>query len=310
MSTRENELKSIEKISDISEVKYGDADLCSKRRKLHEIEEQDEDEHEDDHKKEEKVVKYVNTSDGGCEESYLHFENNAYENCCQSSFLDTTSSTSSLVAKNHIQKHGVVSSPTITSSKIPSYSLKSNLIETSAKNIHTITNKPSVSSKGFENTFKLLQHQVETNTQKTIDLLKTIDPSKTSHRESSSSTLSSQSGLYVVREEEPTCLELELEAMQRIQTFVNELERDSKKGHPNRGLVSTPLLALLYNFVSRGLSQDFSNDSNSTLQSEKLVTNLSVGPNVNLMYHVGKGSSGSKCLKIVRNLLNHEEGIY
>lgn len=290
MSTKENEIS-----PDVTKLKYGDADVCSKRRKLHEIEELDEDDQEEDENEIEiEASGDANTSFSGFDDTYVQFEKNANENCCQSSFLDTQSSTNA-ISSNQCHKSVVVAPPS------HSFTIKGTA--TSAKNNLIITNKPSVSSKGFENTFKLLQHQVEVNTQKTIDLLKTINPDKTA------SSLS-QSCSYVVKEDTPSCFELELEAMQRIQAFVNDLEAEAKQECTKTRRLSTTLLTLLYNFVSKGLSEDVLRDSTFILQSKQIVNDVSIGLNSNLMYHIGKGTSGAKCLKVVRNLLNHEEGIF
>lgn len=264
----------------INKIKYGDADLCSKRRKLHKINEQEEEESDED-----KNDGHINIS---ADETYLKFQTNANANCCQSSFIETDSSTNDIEEES---KDDYVTNRTHTF--IP------NKFQSSAKNDLIITNNPSISSKGFENTFKLLQNQVKTNSQKSIDLIKTINPDS----EFPSCSLSS---LGVIREEEPTCLELELEAMQRIQVYVNNLEQ-IKRGETKKDELSTPLLELLYNFVSRGISQDFTDETEDLLQTKPLSYDSEY--NSNFMYHVSKNAKGVKCLKIVRNLLKHEKGI-
>ncbi|XP_037811868.1 trafficking kinesin-binding protein milt isoform X1 [Lucilia sericata] len=273
MAARETELKPFDENPNINKIKYGDADLCSKRRKLHKINEQEEEDDEDEEN--------LNASICPVDETYLKFERNVNKNCFQSSFVDIEEDL------NHKPKNNYTS-----------HTLTSQNFESSAKNNLIITDKPSVSSKGFENTFKLLQNQVKTNTQKTIDLIKTINPNN-------EFPSTSGSNMYVVREEEPTCFELELEAMQRIQVYVKDLEHVNHVEKRKSGYLSTPLLELLYNFVSRGLSQDFLNDTEHSFQVNTSYNDTEY--NSNLMYHVGKNSNGAKCLKIVRNLLKHDQ---
>ena len=261
MNTRENELKSLNKL-DITDTKYGDADLTSKRRKLHKIKEQEEYEDEDD--------------------TYLNFVEKIDKHCLHSSLSDTSTSQNDF-------ENSISSSPHKTQS--------------SAKNNLIISNKPSLTSKGFENSFKLLQSQVKANSKKKKQLLENLN---TNHKFSTSP----ETNLYTVTEEDPTRLELELEALQRIQKFVSNLETEKcteqliKSGH-----ILTPHLVLLYNFVSKGLSKDSFSTTEKTLQT-KCNSYCGIEDDSNLKYHVGKNASGEKCLKIIRSFINHEKGTF
>ena len=261
MNTRENELKSLNKL-DITDTKYGDADLTSKRRKLHKIKEQEEYEDEDD--------------------TYLNFVEKIDKHCLHSSFSDASTSQNDF-------ENSISSSPHKTKS--------------SAKNNLIISNKPSLTSKGFENSFKLLQSQVQANSKKKKQLLENLN---TNHKLSTSS----ETNLYTVKEEDPTRLELELEALQRIQKFVSNLEKEKcpaqllKSGH-----ILTPHLVLLYNFVSKGLSKDSLSTVEKNLET-KCNSYCGIEDDSNLKYHVGKNACGEKCLKIIRSFLNHEKGTF
>lgn len=176
----------------------------------------------------------------------------------------------------------------------------------SAKNSLMISNKPSLTSKGFENSFKLLQNQVKANTKKKIQLLETLN---SNHKLSTSF----ETNIFTVKEEDPTRLELELEALERIKTYISNLEIEKhneqilKNGH-----ISASHLGLLYNFVSKGLSK--SNVVENSAVSKNLMVQDSLNgrtdDNSNLKYHVGKSASGEKCLKIIPSFSNHEKGTF
>ncbi|KAM7353475.1 trafficking kinesin-binding protein milt isoform 3-T3 [Cochliomyia hominivorax] len=276
MSALEKEQKSFYDNPNINKIKYGDADLWSKRRKLQKINEQEEDEDENDES--------INVSvSPDVKETYLKFEKYAKNDCCQSSFID-------LVSTNDIEVDSKCDHIIIN--------LNTKKNHSSAKNYLTITDNPSISSKGFENTFKLLQNQVKMNMQKSIDLIKRINPDN-------EFPSSSGSNLSIVRDEDPTCLELELEAMQRIQTHVNELEQVNNDEERKNEKFLTPLLELLYNFVSRGITPEISTKTDALKKMKPLYSD--VEHNSNLMYHVAKNTNGAQCLKTVRNLLEQKK---
>lgn len=235
--------------------KYDDVDFVWKKRKLHQIREETE------------ICDLSKTSHEEVDDDYTSFGHYANEYCLQSSFCEPTPK----LNKNKEPEPMTLNAPT---SKTHSPSLSNS----SAKQTTIVTNKPSVSSKGFENSFKLLKRQIETKSQK---LGKHIY-----HIEDTAS-------------DDPTRLEIELGAMQRIQNFVRRLESGDRQVN-----VPTPLLALLYTFVSKSKSQDFLCDN--SVPSEKLIKLMNTGFDVNLKYYVGKDSYGTKCLKIVHQLLREE----
>lgn len=268
MDSVEEDINSSGNIPNISEIKYGDADVSSKRRKLQIIDSEKETIETDSF-----VAKETNVK---TDDFYTKFEKDVIQNCLQSSFRD--------IGKSDIEEASSIP-PNVSNSK-ERYSSTRN-IETCAKSFSTITDKPSVSSKGFENSFKLLQHQIQS---KTIKL-------------STSSLLSSSCTLLnnVECGDEPSLLEIELEAMRRIKLFVHKLETEEKLDN-----ISMPLLALCYTFVSRRDNQDIFCGSASGDQSVTLIKHINDGLDIDLKYHVGKDTDGSKCLKIVRHLLKQK----
>lgn len=251
----------------VQNIKYGDADLCSKRRKLNEILEQDDAESDEN-------------------KTYLEFEANVNQSCFQSSFIDKANSVSEIDCK-HIPEAVNDSLKTI----------KSNDFESSAKYNLTITDKPAVSSKGFDNTFKLLQNQIKINTEKTVDLFKTINADQ------KCSPSLRRVHVLPVREEQPTCFELQLEALERIQTCVKNIKELKAEES-----TSLPMLELLYKFLSKGVLEDSISAGCSSIQTGLLRKDTVF--NRKLMYYVGKNISGSNCLKTVRNMLDKDEGTY
>ncbi|XP_059222104.1 trafficking kinesin-binding protein milt isoform X1 [Stomoxys calcitrans] len=149
-----------------------------------------------------------------------------------------------------------------------------------------ITSKPSISSKGFENSFKLLERQVS----KSQYLIGSTCKSILSQHHSRDTTRH-----YSTR------LDIELETVQRLQNFLQKFEH----GDGHRNLVA-PLVTLLHGFLTYGKTKEFPGVQDDSIKNDMLMSYVDAGLNTDLKYYAGMDPYGIKCLKIVHQFLNQE----
>lgn len=236
-----------------TDFKYGDADICSKRRKCN----------ADDTEVNGIIAFTECTNVRTTNFSPLDFSSIDISSDFKGGLINSTAST-----------------PYAQSSPI----LSTN--EQKSKTSLLITAKPSQASKGFENTFKLLQTQVECNAKKAISVMKSFKVD-TSFLSSGSCPLAS-----ISESEEPAShLELELEAMERVRTLA------TSKTNCN---ISPRFVSLLCDFVSKGQNKE----------DEKVFRDkISICGEQHLMYHATRNSDGKNSLKVVRTLYS-EQGMH
>lgn len=253
----------VENITACTENKYGDADVVSKKRKLHKILEENE-----------IVLECIESGKSDEETLYSNFHKHANENCLHSSFVDDDPK-----AKNYNTEE--------MPSRLDSACAIPNSKATCAKTrVVFVSNKPSVSSKGFENSFKILQQQIENKSQLLSNYM--------------SHPIFLSLAKKEPREDDPSRLELELEAMQRLQSVVHKLESGQKHNVP------TSLLALFHAFVLKNSSkQDLTDDSSHSCVSDQQLKLINSGFSSDLMYYIGRDPDGRKCLK-TKKILNQE----
>uniref|UniRef100_A0A0K8UXU7 Uncharacterized protein n=1 Tax=Bactrocera latifrons TaxID=174628 RepID=A0A0K8UXU7_BACLA len=230
-----------------TDFKYGDSDICSKRRKCN-------------------------------ADATVDNESIAFTECTPTniSLLDFSS-----IDVSSDFKGGLLNSTTSTSSA--QSSPISLITEEHSEKSLLITAKPSQTSKCFENTFKLLQTQLECNAKKAVSVMQSFNVD-TSFLNSSISSLPSISE----SEEPPTHLELELEAMRRVRTLVKN------KTSYN---ISPRFVALLCDFVSKGQHKENEKDHRE---------NCSKDGEQDLRYHAAKNCDGKNCLRVIRTLCSQQ----
>ncbi|SPP90037.1 trafficking kinesin-binding protein milt isoform X1 [Drosophila guanche] len=191
-----------------------------------------------------------------------------------------------------------------------SSSLDPNTSEESANG--TITLQPSNASKHFENTYKLLGKNLQTNCQRAVDKLQEISGS--SDFESISSFCSSLSAIVNGLEPPRTRLELELEAVDRMRCIVQQM-KSAPKTTESPMSVSAALLALLHDFASKGerkssvpgtLTQSPISGAVEAPLFELPLELLQAASAWELMYYASKNVDGKNCLKVVRSLLTNK----
>ncbi|TDG44214.1 hypothetical protein AWZ03_009388 [Drosophila navojoa] len=205
-----------------------------------------------------------------------------------------------------------------SSSNISNISSISNCSNTS-----TISKQPSNASKHFENTYKLLGKQLESNCQRTADRLQQLDPQLDSldSLSSLSSCCASMSAIVNGTEPPPTRLELELEAVDRMRVIVQQMKATPQEATANG---SAPLLALLHDFAAKGQPKRDSTAQEDSTPSTPVPSPIAgvlpvEGPNFELpahllqsanswelMYYASKNVDGQNCLKVVRSLLTNK----
>lgn len=220
---------------------------------------------------------------------------------------------------NSSDVHHVASSSSLCSllSNCSSTSSTSNISNCSS--CSTISKQPSNASKHFENTYKLLGKQLESNCQRTADRLQQLDQQLDS-LDSLSSSHASMSAIVNGTEPAPTRLELELEAVERMRVIVQQMKATPQEATAN---ASAPLLALLHDFAAKGQPQPSKaqDDSTPSTPVPSPITGAlpADGPNFELpaqllqtanswelMYYASKNVDGQNCLKVVRSLLTNK----
>lgn len=241
-----------------TDIKYGHADLASKKRKSTED--------------------AIETT--GEEADELNYEEFKSETCLNSSFKQSPPE-SEVEAKNEIDTQQDFKGGLLLGNENTCINNKSNnsTFSTSANSsLILITDKPSQCSKGLENSFKILQNQVETNKQKSLNAL-------------SSLSLTSNSLNNITINETASRFELELEAAARAQRKTKHDKKD--------------LLTFLNDFsLVTALKQQQQHKLNDIQEVEEIEDEKST-----FMYHVAKSTDGSNCLKKVRNA-GESIGIY
>ncbi|KAH8405180.1 hypothetical protein KR222_007481 [Zaprionus bogoriensis] len=187
-----------------------------------------------------------------------------------------------------------------------------------------ISNRPSNTSKHFENTYKLLGKQLESNCQRTADKLQRLDTQLDSLDSLSSSSCASMSAIVNGTEPAPTRLELELEAVERMRYKVQQMKatpREEQQQASAAGSVSAsaPFLALLHDFAAKGQPGCRSSCTSTPAPSPITGAMPAEGPNFELpaelmhaasswelMYYASKNVDGKNCLKVVRSLLTNK----
>ncbi|XP_016985776.1 trafficking kinesin-binding protein milt isoform X1 [Drosophila rhopaloa] len=193
----------------------------------------------------------------------------------------------------------------------------SSLLSTASEdslNATLITSQPSNSSKHFENTYKLLGQHLDSNCQRSADLLQQING--TGSEFDSISSCSSMSAIVNGIEPPPTRLELELEAVDRMRCIVQQMKSGPKSMDPQLG-GSAPLLALLHDFASKGQRKAGGSVPGTPVPSpitgpleaplfELPPELLQAASSWELMYYASKNVDGKNCLKVVRSLLTNK----
>lgn len=150
----------------------------------------------------------------------------------------------------------------------------SSATDTSA-NIY-ISDKPSDSSRGFENTFNILEQHIRTrwNNGQRHTFLSRISEEEPDENE------------------KPDMLELQLEALQRVKTLMKEEEKPNESEE-----ITSPLNESLYGIKIDGTySQKQTSSANETILEQNVKS-------PDFAYHISKGKDGKKYLRVVRSML-------
>lgn len=148
---------------------------------------------------------------------------------------------------------------------------------------NVITENPTFSSKGFENTFKLLKLKLETTVEKSMNLLP--------------SSLNSEFPLSFVF---PMVLnyfnynfELELADVKRLGIHKQDLSIVKKEDF-------NLLMPLYCNFVPKEFESKFFTPRNKKLSQNQCAINDDI------MYHATISPKGKRCLRIIRSLIKNQ----
>lgn len=215
-----------------AQIKYGDSDVASKRRKS--------------------------------EDDYDTFQREAVENVLNSTAIE-----------NEDFKGG---------SLLSSADISANVY---------ISDKPSDASKGFENTFKILEQDIRTrwNNGQRQTFLRRISEEETEEKEKQFPEQISQRD----RSSSPDMLELQLEALQRVKSLMkeNDCEEDPMESEE----ITSPLNESLYGIKVNGTFSQLQSSSVDETIIEQSVKSPEYA------YHISKGKDGRKYLKVVKSML-------
>lgn len=243
-------MSKVEELLNSAQIKYGDSDVASKRRK---------------------------SSSDPDEGDYKSFELGV---------VDVENVLNSTAIENEDFKGGSLLSSTDTSMNS---SISNNSANTASDSIY-ISNKPSDTSRGFENTFKILEQHIRTrwnNGQRqtflrSITEEETEEPQFPEQRERSTS---------------PDMLELQLEALQRVKTLLKDKPQSEVEPTNVSEEVTSPLNESLYGIKVDGqISQLQTNNADEIVLEEKFKS-------PEYAYHISKGKDGRKYLRVVRSML-------
>lgn len=232
------------------ELKYGDGDLCSKRRKFHDI---------------------------SLRDNELAASSNQLKGLDDDEISEKCLPNSSTI--------GIAKEDSDKSSEAKKEK------KCAKKGSLTYTTKPSTSSKGFDNTFALLQSQVEYNKEKSFKILSNINVNQ---------SLLEKYSLTEQEEEDArmSCAISEIEITEGIKTLIKEAKQRQSMA------AALPLLTFFLNLVSRCQTEDALNAVSNTLLSSQLKSHENL--NGKIIYYAARKPDGVMSLKIVRNLLRSE----